>query len=93
MIDSGCAGHLKWQQYIRNLTPRMMDMSVIHYENQKESSKKLLRDDLKNKFEFVDNQVTDKTLDRMSKKWLRKDRHRVKKAHGSKNNPPARYTK
>lgn len=92
IIDSGCKGHLKWQEYVRDLTPRMLDMSVVVYEEQKDSSLQKLRDSLSAKFEFVDNEVTPASFDRMIKIWLRKDRERVKRIYGSKTKPPPRYT-
>ena len=33
IIDSGCQGHLRWQQFVRDITPRMLDMSVIKYDD------------------------------------------------------------
>ena len=92
LIDSGCAGHLKWQENIRDLTPRMLDMSVIKYDDQYEGSKIKLRDSLRTKFEFADNEVTDASLDKMVKTWLRKHRERLKKRHGGKLKAPSRCT-
>ena len=92
IIDSGCNGHLRWQEHIRDITPRMLDMSVIVYEDQDETSRKLLRDALFNKFEFVDNEVTPASFDRMIKNWLRKDRERVKRIYGHSTKPPPRFT-
>ena len=92
LIDSSCDGHLKWQENIRDVTPRILDMSVIRYDDQNESSKTRLRDSLRCKFEFVGNEVSDKSLDTMIKTWLRKDRERVKRIHGGKTEAPQRYT-
>ena len=92
IVDSGCEGHLKWQEYIRDLTPRFLDMSVFKYEDQNENSKAKLRDALRKKFEFVDHEVTDASLDKMIKTWMRKDRERMKRFHGSKEKAPERYT-
>ena len=92
LIDSCCSGHLKWQENIRDVTPRILDMSVIRYDDQNDSSKSRLRDALRCKFEFVGNEVSDKSLDTMIKTWLRKDRERVKRIHGGKSEAPLRYT-
>ena len=92
IIDSGCVGHLKWQENIREVTPRMLDMSVIKYEDQYEGSKIKLREGLRQKFEFVGNEVSDDALDRMVKTWLRKDRERMKKTHGGKLKAPPHFT-
>ena len=92
VIDSSCDGHLKWQEYIRDMTPRLLDMSVIRYAEQNESSKEKLRDTLRKKFEFVGNEVTDGQMDKMIRTWLRKDRERAKRIHGGKSTAPLRYT-
>ena len=87
-IDSGCRGHLKWQEHIRNLTPRLLDMSITTYENQPEASRKKLREALINKFEFLENEVTDSTLDKMIKTWMRKSRERMKRNFGGTTKAP-----
>ena len=92
IIDSSCAGHLKWHEYIRNLTPRMLDMSVIKLEEQYEDSKIKLREALRKKFEFLDHEVTDAALDKMVKTWMRKDRERMKRRHFGKIKAPGRYS-
>ena len=90
IIDSGCMGHLKWQENIRDFTPRMLDMSTVVYEDQKESSLHKLKECLFNKFEFIDNEVTSASFDKMIKTWLRKYRERVKRLYGSRKEPPPR---
>ena len=92
IIDSGCKGHLKWQEYVRDLTPRMLDLSVIDYKEQSEDSISKLWDALTNKFEFVENEVTRDSFDKMIKTWLRKDRERMKRAHISNPKPPKKLT-
>lgn len=92
VIDSSCDGHLKWQEYIRDMTPRFLDMSIIRYEEQNERSKEKLRDDVRNKFEFVGNEMTDGFMDKIIKTWLRKDRERAKRIHGGKTAAPLRYS-
>ena len=73
IIDSGCAGHLKWQEYIRTSTPRFLDMSVMKFDDQYEDSKIKLREALRTKFEFADNKVSDSSIDKMVKIKLLKD--------------------
>ena len=92
LIDSGCKGHLKWQELVRDITPRMLDMSVIKYEDQEESSRKVLRETMFNKFEFIDHEVTDVSFAKMIKTWLRRDRERVRRLHGEKQKAPSKYT-
>ena len=92
IIDSGCVGHLRWQEYVRNLTPRMLDRSVIKYEDQDQNSRDKLRDCLKAKFEFVDYDVTQFSFDTMIKTWLRRDRERTKRIHGRDDKPPGKLT-
>ena len=92
IIDSGCKGHLKWQEYIRDLTPRMLDMSVVNYEEQGESSKQKLKEVIFAKFEFLENEVTDTSFHRMIKTWMRRDRERLRRVHGGKSKPPPKYS-
>ena len=92
IVDSGCRGHLKWQELVRDLTPRMLNMGIFKYEDQSESSKNLLRDALMNKFEFVDHVVTKVGFDRMIKTWMRKERERLKRTHGHQIKPPGNYS-
>lgn len=91
IVDSRCRGHLKWQELVRVLTPRMLNMGIFKYEDQSESSKNLLRDALMNKFEFVDHVVTKVGFDRMIKTWMRKERERLKRTHGAQIKPPGNY--
>ena len=91
MIDAGCKGHLEWQEFVRDMTPRMLDMSVVKYEDQLESSRKMLRETLFAKFEFLDHKVTERSFDTMIKTWLRRDRERMKRVHGGKNKAPGKY--
>ena len=84
IIDSGCSGHLKWQEMVRDLSPRFLDMSVIRYEEHNENLKAKLRDALRQKFDFVDYEVTDNSMDKMIKTWMRKDPERMKRLHGGK---------
>ncbi|KAG0595587.1 hypothetical protein M758_UG179100 [Ceratodon purpureus] len=92
LIDSGCKGHLQWQELVRDLTPRFLDLSIPVYELQNAQSRFLLWEALKQKFEFVDNEVTQSSCEKMIKTWLRKDRERVKRTHGSSLKPPPGYT-
>ncbi|KAG0596464.1 hypothetical protein M758_UG256800 [Ceratodon purpureus] len=92
IIDSSCEGHLQWQEFVRNLTPRMLDMSVIRYEDQNDNSKTKLRDALRNKFEFTGNEITDDSIDKMIKTWIREDRERMKRLHGSQLKAPNKYS-
>ena len=82
IIDSGCTGHLKWQESVRDFTPRMLDLSIIKYEDQNQSSRDMLRDILFSKFEFTENQVSQSSFETMIKTWLRRYRERVKRFHG-----------
>ena len=92
IVDSGCKGHLKWQEYVRNLTPKFLDMSIILYEEQSEHSRAKLWETTKNSFEFLDYEVTQKSFDRMIKTWLRKDRERMKRNHGSSVKAPPHFS-
>ncbi|KAG0574318.1 hypothetical protein KC19_VG253900 [Ceratodon purpureus] len=84
IISSGCAGHLKWQEYVRDLTSQMLDMSMMKFKDQNDNSKAKLCETLRSKFEFLEHDVTDLSLNKMIKNWLRKDRELMKRLHGGK---------
>ena len=92
IIDSGCTGHLKWQSYVRDLTPRMLDLSIISYEDQSQSSRDKLWESLRTKFEFIDYAVTQDSFDKMIKTWLRRERERVRKTSGHCVKAPGKFT-
>ena len=92
MVDSGCEGHLRWQENIRDLTPRMLDMSVIKYEDQNVDSREKLREALLAPFECLDHEITQISLDRMIKTWLRREREKVKRVYGHWVKPPDNYS-
>ena len=92
LIDSGCVGHLKWQEEIRNLTPRMLDTSIIKYEDQSQSSRDKLWESLRLEFEFLENQVTQVSFDKMVKTWLWRDCERIRKLHGHCVKAPPKFT-
>lgn len=87
--DSGCVGHGKWKQALRSLTPRLLGMSKVAFEEQSEKSITQLPNALKAQFEDVDNQITDagfKTM--MILDWMRVTRSRMKQNRSSKSKPP-----
>ena len=92
LIDSACIGHLRWQERVRNLTPRMLDMSIITYDDQSEDSKCKLWEALRTKFEFIENELTDELSDKMIKVSLRKHRERTKRIHRGKVKASGKYT-
>ena len=78
---------------MRDLTPRMLDINVTVYEEQEESSLKILHDTLNARFEFLEIEVTEASLDKMIKTWISKDRERVKPVFAGSIKAPSKYTR
>ena len=75
---------------MRNLTPRYLNMSVTIYEEQDENSRAKLRVTLCERFD-VENNVTQVSLDKMIKTWMRKDRERMKRNSAGTTKVSSRY--
>lgn len=83
-IDGGCEGHLKWEQMLRTLVPRCLDMSKVRFTEQHEKSVTKLRDCLDAEFEYLQNELSDSGFLKSLKRWMRSTRGRLKaRAPGS----------
>ena len=61
IIDSACKGHLRWQEHIRDITPRMLDMSIVVYEDQKASFDRMIKTWMRKNQERVKRNFGSKT--------------------------------
>jgi len=83
-IDGGCKGHLKWEQMLRTLVPRCLNMSKVQFSEQNDKSVTKLRDCLDAEFEYIDNELSNSGFLQSVKRWMRSTRGRLKaKAPGS----------
>jgi hypothetical protein len=52
-IDGGCTGKNAWDNAVRSLVPRILDISVVEWEAQKSAAVEKLRNALDADFEYV----------------------------------------
>ena len=86
-IDSGCVGHEKWKEYMRNYTPRLLAMSEYNIKKQ-QNDLIMLRELMFSKFEFPNNEVTNVSFQQMVCQWMRQTRSRWKQTFATRINAP-----
>ena len=57
-VDAGCEGKNAWDEAVRDLVPKILDVSVVDWAQQKPQSVKRLRDALDNEFEYLGNPLS-----------------------------------
>jgi len=77
MIDTGCQGHEKWQQFVRSFTPKLLTMSEPDIKKQQGDLKRL-NDFMFSKFEFLENKITLESFKHMILLWMRQAKSRWK---------------
>ena len=71
MVDASCIGHTKWNEFIRFLTPKLLNMGEADFTKQDSENLDKLRAALDAKFEYIGNKVIESAFQRMVWKWLR----------------------
>ena len=79
MVDGTCDEHMKWNEYIWALTPKLLDMGESDFLKQSPKNVEKLRATLDAKFEYKGNKITDKAFERMIRRWMRTNRARLKR--------------
>jgi hypothetical protein len=89
-IDAGCDGKNAWDDAVRGYVPKMIDMSVIHWEEHKPETLQKLRDTLDAEFEYVDHELCAIGFRNAIKRFLKTDRSRLKSRYlaGNDQCPP-----
>jgi hypothetical protein len=57
-IDGACLGKTTWDDAVRSLVPRILDLSVVEWEGKKPEAVQKLRDKLDAKFEYIGNPLS-----------------------------------
>ena len=57
-VDSTCKGKNAWDEALRDLAPKCLDMSVVAWANHDPKTLKKLKPDLDNEFEYVGNPLS-----------------------------------
>lgn len=86
-IDGSCKNHERRKRLVRNLTPTIMTMSQDDITKQL-GDLNCLQDLLFLKFEFLENEVTADSFQKMIVKWMRQTKCRWRHTIGERSHPP-----
>jgi hypothetical protein len=70
-VDRWCVGKNAWDEAVRTLIPKILDISVLHWEGHEPSSLDKLRVTLNTEFEHVDNELSIVGFKNVVKRWLK----------------------
>jgi hypothetical protein len=77
-VDGACPSKNAWDDTVRALVPRILDLSVVDWEGQKPESVQKLRDRLDAEFEYVGNPLSMQGFKNAVKRFLKYERSRLK---------------
>jgi hypothetical protein len=70
-IDGACPGKNGWDDAIRGLVPRILDIRIEDWEAQKMEAVQKLRDRLNSEFEYLDNPLSMQGFRNTVKRYLK----------------------
>jgi hypothetical protein len=82
-IDGACPGKNGWDDAIRGLVPRILDISIVDWEAQKTEAVQKLRDRLDSEFEYLENPLSMQGFRNTVKRYLKSERSRLKMRYRS----------
>jgi hypothetical protein len=82
-IDGACLGKTTWDDAVRGLVPRILDLSVVEWEGQKPEALQKLRDKLDAEFEYIGNPLSMQGFRNAVKRYLKSKRLRLKMQYRS----------
>ena len=77
-IDGGCEGKNAFDEALRSLVPRILDVSVLTWKFQNPSSVAKLRSALDNDFEYLDHNLSDVGFKNAVKRQMKTERAKMK---------------
>jgi hypothetical protein len=77
-IDGGCEGKNEFDEALRSLVPRILDVSCVSWKDQSPSSIERLRGALDKEFEYVGNPLSDKGFKNAVKRQMKTERSKMK---------------
>ena len=77
-IDGGCEGKNEWDEALRTLVPRILDVSCVHWKDQPPHSVGKLRSALDAEFEYVGNPLSEKGFKNAVKRQMKMERSKMK---------------
>jgi hypothetical protein len=72
-IDGACLGKTTWDDAVRGLVPRILDLSVVEWEGQKPEAVQKLQDKLDAEFEYIGNPLSMKGFRNAVKRYLKSE--------------------
>jgi hypothetical protein len=88
-IDGMRPGKTTWDDAIRGLVPRILDLSIVEWEGQKPKAVQKLQDKLDAEFEYIGNPLSMQGFRNAVKRYLKFERSRLKMRYqlGDTTNP------
>jgi hypothetical protein len=88
-IDGMRPGKTTWDDAIRGLVPRILDLSIVEWEGQKPKAVQKLQDKLDAEFEYIENPLSMQGFRNAVKRYLKFERSRLKMRYqlGDTTNP------
>ena len=77
-INAKLEGKNAWDEVVRNLVPKILDLSVVEWSKQKLAAVQKLRDALDNEFEYVGNPLSTIAFRTLITRFLKSERSRLK---------------
>ena len=77
-IDGGCEGKNEFDESLRSLVPRILDVSCVKWNDQDPHSVEKLRSAIDNQFEYVGTHLSDKGFKNAVKRQMKTERSKMK---------------
>jgi hypothetical protein len=77
-IDGGCTGKNAWDNAVRSLVPRILDISIVEGEAQKSAAVEKLRNALDADFEYVPQTLSQRVFWNAIKRFMKTEHSRLK---------------
>lgn len=88
-IDASCDGKPAWDETVRSLIDRFLDVSIVSYDKQKKEALEIVRERLDKDFEYEPCTLSTRTFRRTITNSLKSERFRLKKAWKNGDSCPA----
>jgi hypothetical protein len=77
-IDGCCEGKNEFDEALRNMIPRILDVSCVEWNDQSPCNIEKLRNALDNEFEYVENKLSKKEFKNVVKRQMKTERFKMK---------------
>jgi hypothetical protein len=77
-IDAGCEGKNAWDDSVRGYVPKIIDVSIIHWEEHKPETLHKLRETLDAEFQYLNHPLSAIGFRNAIKRFLKTERSRLK---------------